>query len=141
MKIFELLPSGKAVLVEEFDNLIVNSGKTGLVSALAGGDIRTRYFAWGSNATAPAVTQTTLSTEVGRKAISNQTAGTTGVYYTRCYLGPNDANTTIREFGWFAGPSATTTSGSGTMIARTTPTEFTKTSANSFIIERTDTIS
>ncbi|MFK7695922.1 hypothetical protein [Paenibacillus sp. HJGM_3] len=129
-----------SVDVEEFDNLITNAGKNLLRDALqVFTDCEIKYMAWGSGTTAPAATQTQLVSEAGRKAVTRQTAGGTGVGVTTVYLAPFDANVQIQELGWFAGATATSAANSGVMIARVLFSRL-KNNLESIQVDRTDTI-
>jgi hypothetical protein len=66
----------------------------------------------------PATSDTTLHNETFRKAVTVQSAGGAGVATTTLFLSPQDAVSVIAELGWFAGVSATSTPGSGAMVAR-----------------------
>lgn len=129
------------VEVDEFNNLITNAGKNLLRDALSGAvtNCDIKYIAWGSGTTAPAVSQTQLITEAGRKAVTKQTAGGAGVLTTTTYLAPFDANMHIQELGWFAGSAATGTANSGAMVARVLYDKI-KTNLESIQIDRIDTI-
>lgn len=68
----------------------------------------------------PAATDTTLHNETFRKAVTMQSAvGGAGVATTTLFISPQDDNAVIAEVGWFAGASASASTGSGVMIART----------------------
>lgn len=128
--------------IEEFPNLIVNSGLNHLRNLLEGTitDGQIKYVAFGTSSTAPASSDTTLGTEVFRKAVTARIEGAAGVLTTRCYLAAGDlAGTTIQEIGWFAGVNATSTANSGTMIARVLYLHA-KTNVESIQVDRADTI-
>lgn len=134
-------PDG-SLTVERFRNLITNAGLNLLRDALGGyaTDGQIKYVALGSGATAPAASDTGLALEEFRKAVTSQSAPATGELLTRLYVAPDEATTfTIRELGWFAGPAATSTPGSGVLVARVLY-ERTKTSLESLQIDRTDTL-
>ena len=101
-------------------NTITSGWLNAIRDALDGGvtDLQVKYMAWGSSATAPLATQTTLVTESGRKQITQYTDGATGVQSTLTFLAPGDAVQQIEELGWFAGSAATATVDSGTMVGR-----------------------
>ena len=129
------------VEVIEVENLIVSAGRNAARDAFRQVDIGIRYMAWGTGVTAPAATQTTLVTETGRKAVTSQTTGATGVLTTTTYLSATDANGTLAELGWFAGTGATATAGTGIMMARVLFPGGThvKTSLEAFNVDRVDT--
>ncbi len=131
-------PSG--VEVDEFANLITNAGRNLLSSALRGGDATIRYVAVGAGVTTPTVGQIRLVDERLRKPVTRAVPGVVGEAITTLYLAPGDANTfTIREIGWFAGPSATATRDSGVLVARVLYTR-TKNSLESIQVERRDNL-
>lgn len=128
--------------VEEFDNLIVNTGLNMMRRALKNGDEKTQilYVALGSDATAPAATDTTLGSEQFRKQVTAYSNAGTGALTTTIYIAPGEANTfTIEEIGWFAG-SATGTADTGTLVSRVNYSKA-KTDAEALQIDRTDTFS
>lgn len=134
------------VLIFEGNNLIMNTGKNRLAACLDrnnANSVQLKYMAFGTSNAAENAAHTTLTAESGRKATSTCAAGSTGVWTTNCYLGPNDANgITIEELGWFS-PNAVypdpSGNGQGDMIARKL-FNYVKTSATSIIVKRTDTI-
>lgn len=126
--------------VEEFENLITNDGLDLLASALGGVDSEIKYMAWGTDNTAPAAGDSTLVAESGRKVVTSQAAGSTGVYTTTTYLAPQEANVSIEELGWFAGASASATADSGVLVARVLYSRA-KSDLESITVERTDTLS
>lgn len=131
-------PSGLEVV--EFPNLITNAGLDLLVAGLAGTDCEIKYVALGSDDTPPAAGDSDLGDEEYRRAVTSQTAGATGVTDTVTIIPPEDATSfTIREIGWFGGASATSTPGSGVLVARVLY-ERTKTNLESLQIDRSDTI-
>lgn len=130
-----------SVEVQEFNNLITNAGRNLLRDALRQPiDAEIKYLAWGSGTTSPTVSDTLLGNEAGRKVVTKQTAGDTGVVVTTVYIAPFEANMQITEIGWFAGSNATTASGSGVMVARVLYNKL-KTELESIQIDRTDKIS
>lgn len=127
----------------EKSNLIVSAGKNMLRDVLRGtvtdGDIK--YMGWGTSNAAVAAGQTALTSEVGRKLVTAQTPGATGVLTTTTYIAPADAaGLTINELGWFAGAAATGSANSGIMIARILYSKI-KTNLESIQVDRIDTIS
>lgn len=134
---------GNIIDIWKSHNLIMSVGKNMFRDALKGAvsDLEIKRLAWGSDNTAPAVGQTTLVVEFGRKAITQQEDGATGVLVTTTYIAPYEANgSRIEELGWFAGVDATDTINTGIMISRVLYSRQ-KTNLESLQIERTDTIS
>jgi hypothetical protein len=130
---------------EEFSNLVVDSGLDLFALSLTSDNIKTqiKYFALGSDNTAPAAGDTDLASEQFRKPITTYTTGlNVGETVTTGYVAPSEANSgdfTIGEIGWFAG-SATIAANSGAMIARVVYNRA-KTSGEALQIDRTDTFS
>lgn len=134
---------GNPIEVWRHKNLITDAGKNLVRDALKGSttDLKIKYVALGSGTTAPAGSQTTLATEQFRKAITLQTAGTTGVVTTTGFIAASEATSfTIGELGWFAGTTATASANTGIMVARVLYSRA-KTSLESLEIDRTDTFS
>lgn len=104
----------------DISNTITTAWLNHIRDGLDGGvtDLKVKYMAWGSSATAPLASQTQLVTESGRKQITQYTDGADGVQQTLTFLAPGDAVQQIEELGWFAGPAATATADSGVMVAR-----------------------
>lgn len=125
-----------------FPNLVTTVGKNLVRDSFDGGvtDLAIKYMGWGTSATAPAVGQTTLVAESGRKAVTSQADGAAGIIDTTVYLGPDDATVAIGELGWFSGATATATANSGSMIARVLYAK-NKTNLESVSVVRTDTFS
>lgn len=128
---------------EEFDNLVVNGGKNLFRDLLSGAvvDGEIRAMGWGTSATAPVVTQTTLVAESARKQTTTQrNTPTAGQLVTTTYIAPAEGNVNIRELGWFAGVTASLTAiNTGVMIARTLYTR-NKVNLESIQVDRIDTI-
>lgn len=77
------------------------------------------YVAVGSGMTAPADGDTTLGTELFRKAVTSYTNNGTGGIIVTLYLSQSDAvGQDIEEVGVFAGSTASATLGSGVLVAR-----------------------
>ncbi len=77
------------------------------------------YVALGSGTNTPAVTDTALQTEVFRKAVTTYTNGATGEVQISLFLAPGDAiGQNIQEVGFFAGATASSSPGSGVLVAR-----------------------
>jgi len=140
IEIFNLDGSIKEVVNLENE---VKNGALNAVRDLLKGTVQSLqilYMAWGSSATANTKSQTQLVAEFGRKAITAQADGATGVETTTTYISPYEGNTaTIEELGWFAG-TATSTPNSGLMLARVLYHRA-KTNLESIVVTRTDTIS
>ena len=94
------------------------------------------YIALGTGTTAPSSGDTTLVTEVFRKAITTYAVGATGIITANVYIEPAEAvGIVVAEVGIFGGDLATETANTGTMLARVlySPTH-TKTSTESMVI-------
>jgi len=127
--------------VEEFDNLITDVGLYALLDRLDDptGHVALTRLALGSGVVEPAVGDTALGSEQWRGEVTAQSrVGAT--LSTTTYIPPAEATGfTINEIGWFGGPTATATPGSGILFARVLWTR-TKTNIESLQIERTDTL-
>lgn len=129
---------GNEIDRQEIDNQIKTAGLNLMAGALNGSDAEIKYLAWGSDSTANDVAQTKLVAEEGRKLITSQAAGGTGVMTTTCYISPYEGlEATIEELGWFAG-AATAVKDSGTLVARILYSRA-KTNLESVLSIRTDT--
>lgn len=134
---------GEVVEESEGHNGIVDTGKNFVRDALRGvltsNVSQIKYVALGSSSTAFNAAQTTLVSEQFRKAVTQQTAPSTGKVTTIGYISPSEANSfTINELGWFAGSAASATPNSGVMLARFLYTR-TKVNTESLQISRDDT--
>jgi hypothetical protein len=121
IKIYVYDLEGKIIGVKTLHNSLMNVAFNLGRDALAGlaTDLQLKYLAWGTDNTAVNVAQTALVAESGRKAITLQAAGATGIMVSTTYLSPFDAvGVQIEELGWFAGPAATAVAGTGIMVAR-----------------------
>jgi hypothetical protein len=99
--------------------VITNGGLDLVAQALMNGTSpQVTWFAIGTSATAPAVTDTQLGAEVFRKPITSVAATAThGEALLNGYLAPQDSTgTVIAEWGLFGG-AATSAANSGTLIA------------------------
>ncbi len=104
-------------------------------------DFEIKYLAWGSDNTAVDASHTTLQAEFGRKQITTQTAGATGIILSTTYVSPPEANTPkVEELGWFAGAAASSTVDTGIMVGRVLYSRQ-KTNLESWQVVRTDTFS
>lgn len=138
---------GRPVRVVRRPNLITDAGFTllakqlGVAGTADGGDAQIRWMAWGDDDTTPTAEDTTatLDAELGRKQVSKRIEGDPGVLRTSVFLADGDANTTIEDFRWYASPSATSTPGSGILIARVL-FNLEKTAGESVDVTRIDTI-
>lgn len=101
-------------------NLVTTAGRNWLRDVLRGAhsDPRILYLEWGTSTTAPAVGDTALGAAVGRAALTGYETGAAGEVVSTCYLDPDQAVGTWEEWGWFGGDAATTTAGTGELIAR-----------------------
>ncbi len=124
-------------------NMVMNCAKNMMRDGLKGTvtDFKIKYVALGSSTTAVANTQTQLGSEQFRKAVTQQSAGGTGVLTTTSYIASYEGNSfTIEEIGWFAGSTATASANSGVMVARVLYHRA-KTNLESITITRDDTLS
>lgn len=121
-------------------NLITDAGLNLMRDVLAGlaSDGEIKYVAVGTGSTPPAATDMGLETEVFRKAVTKRDAPGTGQVQTTCHVASYEGNYSIQEVGWFAGPDATPTPGSGILVARVLYAR-TKDELESWQIVRTDT--
>jgi hypothetical protein len=133
--------AGYAPVVTELENLVTNAGRNLLAQALRDPSApapEITYMSWGSDDTAPTVTDIALGSEYGRKQITSQASVGTGSTLTTTYLGPGDANGSIEELGWWAG-DASGVPGSGILVARVLWSKV-KDGTESVQVDRTDTI-
>ena len=133
---------GNLIDTTQFHNQVHDPGLNYLAKSLASStfDMKIRYLAWGSSSSTGSNSDTVMSTEGGRKAVTSAATSNTGVVYTVVYLSPTEATTNIKELAWFASSSATAVAGTGTMISRVIY-DRTKTALESITITRTDTFS
>jgi hypothetical protein len=134
-------PDGKMRRRVVFRNLITDAGLNLMRDGLLGTavDLKIKRMAVGTNATAPAASDTQLGAEVFRKGFLREAQTGTGLVYTQVILASGEANVNIQELGWFAGPSATDTANSGILVARTLFSH-NKTVGESIYMERVDTL-
>lgn len=107
--------------IDVVENMVVTAGKDMIAAALIGQSNKSiTYLAAGTNSTAPALGNTQLGSELGRKLISTREisslANNTAVYTT--FFNTSEINGSLQEFGLFGG-DATATANSGTLFART----------------------
>lgn len=126
--------------VSEYHNIVVTSGKTMIAQRLAqtGNDCNITYGAVGTDATAPLAGDTTLGTELARKAVTTISNAANQVLVS-LYFGPAEAIGALKEFGLF-GEAADATPDSGTMVNHAAIDEA-KTAAETLTIDCTLTIS
>ena len=127
--------------VDEFDNLITDAGLNHLRDSLTGDDAEAaiKYLVIGTSTTAPAAGDVKLGSEQFRKAITTAGEDGTGRAETITYVAPFEAVFHIKELGWYAGASASTSVDSGSLIARVLY-DRDKTNLESLQIERIDII-
>ena len=111
---------GSIVEIKEYDNLVVTAGRTGIASHLTAGSpspttLRVNYVALGTGVTAPANGDTTLQTEVYRKATASA-ANASNVATITGYYTAAETSGTYREAGLFM--SGTGAADSGTLLSR-----------------------
>lgn len=129
---------GNVIDQQELHNQIKTVGLNLIRDALNGADAEIKYLAWGTDSTANALGQTKLVAESGRKAVTTQVAGGTGVMVTTTYIAPYEAIVSIEELGWFAGAAATATVDTGVLVSRVLYSRA-KTALESIQVVRTDT--
>lgn len=103
-----------------FTNMFVTLGKNSLADSLRGTTANNKgiitYCAMGTNTVAPALSDTQLGAEVGRKLISlREVNGKSAVFTT--FFTTSEVVGTLREAGLF-GDDASMTANSGTLFAR-----------------------
>jgi len=125
-----------------YTNLITTAGKTAVArrlrnaASLANEGVIT-YGAVGTNATAPALADVKLGTELARAVLSS-TSNVTGVVTLRVYFGTTEANGALKEFGLF-GEAATAVADTGTLYNHVN-IDITKTAADTLTIQAVITI-
>lgn len=101
---------------------ITNAGVNLIRDALRGvvASDQIKYVAIGTGSTAPTAGDTQLQAETFRKAMTSTSNGANpGEGLFTMALSPQDAvGTAIAEVGWFGGPSASATPGSGVLLGR-----------------------
>lgn len=116
-------------------NLVTTAGKNMIAAALIGQSNKyITYCAAGTNNTAPALGDTQLGGELGRKQISvseiSSLADNTAVFTT--FFNTSEVNGALKEFGLFGG-AASGTANSGTLVCRALENR-TKTSADTLTL-------
>jgi hypothetical protein len=100
------------------------------------------YVALGTGTTPTTISDTQLSNEAFRKAVTAFTNGTTGQLLIDMYLAPGDyVLGDIEEVGFFGGSAASATRNSGVLVARGLWSHNPKTSGESIQFEINPTIS
>lgn len=126
-------------LVNKINDLDLNMMRDALRGTVT--DLKLKYVGWGNDSTPPAAGDTKLLDEFGRKQVTFQKDGATGVLVTTTHVAPYEGNDKkIEELAWFAGVDATATKDSGILVGRVLYSRQ-KTELESLQIERTDTIS
>ena len=113
--------TGKVKWIEKTNNMVVTLGKNAIADSLRGNETGNRgiitYCALGGDDTAPALTDTALGDEIGRKQISvRSSAGNVATFQT--FFTTSEVVGTLKEAGLF-GDTATGTADSGILYART----------------------
>jgi len=104
--------------VQKMHNLTTNVGRQFVARRLSGQEtVGITYMAFGSGATAPAIGDTTLETEVVRKPVTECYQGDQYVY-TSVFLLANECSFHLKEGAIFGGASASGVSNSGIMLCR-----------------------
>lgn len=112
--------TGRIKDVQNCSNMVVTAGKNSIASALKGTTTNNKgiitYCAVGTGGTAPTEADTTLETELTRKAVSVRTvSGNDALFET--FFTTAEANGTLLEAGLF-GDDASGTADSGTLFCR-----------------------
>ena len=134
--------TGEVVERRKIDNTIVTAGRAWVLKHIAGTAVfggneskPLSHLAIGTSTTAPATSDTTLGSEVTRRAIDNfTTANITSnppSYQLECSFNTNEGNTTVGEIGLFNSSAA------GTMLAHATFGTINKTTSNTLAISYT----
>ncbi|KKM64725.1 hypothetical protein LCGC14_1498470 [marine sediment metagenome] len=125
--------------VSEYDNIIVDTCFNMLAKRLSGiqNDCNITFGAVGDDNTAPTSTDTILTNETARAAVTSATVSANQTIVSVFY-NTTVANGTIAEFGLF-GEAATSAADTGTMINHALVTE-TKTATETLTIDITITI-
>lgn len=113
-------PSGRVTARHHVANLVVNSGRIHLARLLTAETTSTpNYLELGTGTATPQASDTTLTTPVAATWHAIDVRGTYLDYYAQYEIqyGLTEAVGTWKEIGLWAG--ATTTAGSGTLIAKT----------------------
>ena len=130
------------VEITEYKNLIPTCGREAIARRLINEALKASegvitYGAVGTNTTSPTLADTTLGTELFRKAIAS-TSRTNNVIHINTFLTTTEGNGDLREFALF-GEDASGTANSGTIFEKVSINR-TKTSAKTLLIESVLTI-
>jgi hypothetical protein len=109
--------SGAPIYQQTVNNLVVTAGKSMVAALLV--DTETTgltYHAIGTDATAPALADTTLGTETARKAWTIRSRASSTITLEVFYLAA-EATFDIAEAGVFGGSTASATPDSGTLFS------------------------
>lgn len=133
--------TGKIKWIERTHNMFVTAGKNNLAAAMAGSAVANKgkitYCALGTGTTAPALADTTLQTELGRKLVSvRSSSGNVATFQT--FFTTSEVVGTLREAALF-GDDATATADSGALFCRTAINR-TKSSSDTLTLTWTVTI-
>ncbi len=102
------------------DNMFVTAGKNALAASISGTTSDNKgiitYCALGTSSVAPALSDTGLLAEVGRKLVSVRSfSGNVATFQT--FFTPSEGNGTLREAGLY-GDDASGSAGTGTLFCR-----------------------
>ena len=122
------------VVVQETNNLVVTAGKNWVADRMNDANTVMTHMALGTAATAAAVGNTTLVTEIDRNSLTSTTVSTNTIAYS-CTWAAGDGTGAITEAGLFDAASA------GDMLARTVFSVVNKGASDSITITWTITIS
>lgn len=124
------------------DNMFLTAGKNALAASISGTTSDNKgiitYCSLGTDTTAPALGQTGLLAEIGRKAVSvRSSSGNVATFQT--FFTPSECNGTLREAGLY-GDDASASLGTGTLFCRAAINR-TKTSSDTLSLSWSITIS
>lgn len=126
-------------LINKINDLDLNMMRDALKGTVI--DLKLKHMGWGNDNTAPVAGDTKLGDEFGRKQVTKQEDGATGILVTTTYIAPYEGNDKkIEELAWFAGVDATDTKDSGILVGRVLYSRQ-KTELESLQCERTDQFS
>lgn len=133
--------TGKIKSEDYINNMFVTAGKNSLASGMIGTTTNNKgiitYCAMGTGSTAPALTDTALETELGRKQVSVRSVADNIATY-QIFFTTSEVNGTLLEAGLF-GDDASATANSGTLFARAAINR-TKSSADTMTVSWSITI-
>ncbi len=115
---------GRLVWAQRLDNQLMKINQTVRTQMLLGtytgalDALQIKYFAFGTGTTAVTVNDTQLGSEQFRKILTQSSNPSDGVVQTVVALSTSEANFNIKEIGVFAGPNASSTADSGTLVSR-----------------------